>query len=205
MATGTRKVAMRLWGDTLPDRPPADLVRELYRAENEGRTDPSGSQDMCGMIYPGVNRLDYDAGVEGGWFPSHVESTSDPAVVEWLERVIHLLPVGGRPAGYDPLGVKHLDPAWIARLGASGRDCYEAIVAMDVDALGTSLNECSRAWGAILPQVYEHPAISVDLRGLLAGYAAAYRGAMFSGCGGGYVIVVSEDPPPGSTSISIRV
>ena len=100
-----------------------------------------------------------------------------PEVVAWLERVIHLVPVGGRPDGYNPLGVKNLDPAWVARLGASGRACYDAIVAMDLGALGESLNECSRAWDAILPQVYEHPAIKTDLRGLLAAYAAEYSGS----------------------------
>ena len=205
MATGTRVVAQELWGDTLPtDRPPADLVRELYAAENDGRTHPSGSQDMCGLIYPGVSRLDYDATVEGGWFPSHVESTSDPDVVAWLERVIHLVPVGERPPGYDPRGKKHLDPVWIARLSASGRACYDAIVAMDLHALGESLNECSRAWGAILPQIYEHSAIKADLRGLLAAYVAEYPGAMYSGCGGGYVIVASEEPPAGSARVSVR-
>src|SRR5512140_2874567 len=44
MATSTRKVAARIWGDRLPDRPPADLVRELYAEENRGKRDPSGSQ-----------------------------------------------------------------------------------------------------------------------------------------------------------------
>ena len=34
MATGTRKVAAKLWKDGLPDRPPAQLVRELYAEEN---------------------------------------------------------------------------------------------------------------------------------------------------------------------------
>ena len=196
MATGTRVAAKALWGDALPlDRPPADLVRELYAAENAGRAEPSGSQDMCGLIYPGISRLDYDASIDGGWFPAHVESTSDPTVVAWLERVIHLVPVGERPPGYGPLGVKRLEPAWIARLGASGRACYDAILAMDVDALGASLNECSLAWDAILPQVFEHPTIKIDLRALRAAYAAEYPGAMFSGCGGGYLIVASNEPP----------
>lgn len=205
MATGTRVVAQQLWGDELPtDRPPDELVRELYAAENEGLEDPSGSQDMCGLIYPGISRLDYDTSIEGGWFPCHVESTSDAAVVAWLERVIHLVPVGGRPDGYNPLGVKNLEPAWVARLGLSGKACYDAIVAMDLAALGESLNECSRAWATILPQVYEHPAITIDLRGLLAAYAAEYPGAMYSGCGGGYIIVASEMAPAGSSRISVR-
>jgi hypothetical protein len=204
-ATGTRAVAQRLWGETIPsDRPPPDLVRELYAAENEGVAAPSGSQDMCGLVYPGISRLDYDASVDGGWFPAHVESTRDPEVVAWLERVIHLVPIGPRPHGYDPLGIRNLEPASIARLGASGRACFEAITAMDVDALGASLDETSRAWHEILPQIYEHPSISIDLLGLQRAYAAMYPGAMLSGCGGGYLVVASEEPPAGSATISVR-
>jgi hypothetical protein len=205
MATGTRAAARALWGDAFPsDRSPESLVRELYAAENADLVEPSGSQDMCGLIYPGISRLDYDASVGGGWFPSHVETTADRAVAAWLERVIHLVPVGQRPPGYGPLGVKRLDPAWIARLGASGRACYDAIVAMDLRALGESLNECSAAWDAILPGVYEHPTITIDLRGLLAAYAANSAGAMYSGCGGGYLVVASEEAPPGSFRVSVR-
>jgi hypothetical protein len=205
MATGTRAAAQTLWGDAFPaGRTPASLVRELYAVENANLAEPSGSQDMCGLVYAGISRLDYDASVDGGWFPAHVESSSDPEVVAWLERVIHLVPVMQRPPGYGPLGIKRLDPAWIARLGASGRACYDAILARDLPALGESLNECSRAWDAILPQVFEHPTITMDLRGLLAAYAAEYPGAMLSGCGGGYVIVASETAPPGSSRIAVR-
>ena len=32
IASGTRAVAMKIWRGKLPDRPPADLVRELYAA-----------------------------------------------------------------------------------------------------------------------------------------------------------------------------
>src|ERR1035441_4184607 len=74
-ASGTRKVAQRIWNGVLPDRPREDLVRELYQAENDGRPEPSGSQDMIGLIYPGVSRLDYDAANEGGLLPAHVERT----------------------------------------------------------------------------------------------------------------------------------
>jgi hypothetical protein len=205
MATGTRLAAQALWGDAIPgDRSPASLVRELYAAENANLVEPSGSQDMCGLIYPGISRLDYDAGVDGGWFPAHVESTTDPAVVAWLERVIHLVPIGQRPPGYGPLGIKQLDPAWIARLSSSGRACYEAILAMDLGALGQSLNETTRAWDALLPQVYTHPTITIDLLGLVGAYAAEHAGAMLSGCGGGYVVVASETAPAGSAGVRVR-
>ena len=206
-ATGTRDAARALWGDGIPaDRPAGELVRELYAAENEDRDEPSGSQDMCGLVYPGISRLDYDASVEGGWFPCHVESMREPGVAAWLERVIHLIPVGPRPPGYSPLGVRRLEPAWIARLAGSGRACFDAISAMDVTALGGSLNETSRAWDAVAaPESAEHPAIPTDLRGILGAYATEYPGAMYSGCGGGYVVVASEEPPAGSATIRVRL
>src|SRR5208282_2931323 len=43
-ATGTRAIAIEMWKGALPDRPPAQLARELYDAENQGKADPSGSQ-----------------------------------------------------------------------------------------------------------------------------------------------------------------
>jgi hypothetical protein len=204
MATGTRKVALELWGDSLPVRDRSALVRELYEAENRGRPEPSGSQDMIGLIYPGVCRLDYDAAHAGGVFPVHIESTSDPDVVRWLGSVIHMLPVAPRPPGYNPLGIKNLDPETIARLGHTGRECFEAIVSMDVAALGASMNACMACWEALLPHVVRHPTVSTDLAGILEHYQACYPGAMYSGCGGGYLYVVSEEPVPGAFQITVR-
>ena len=77
-ASGTRAIAIKLWKGKLPDRSRADLVRELYEAENRGKAEPSGSQDMIGLIYPGVSRLDYDYNVQGGVFPSHIETRNTP-------------------------------------------------------------------------------------------------------------------------------
>lgn len=205
MATGTRAFAVSLWGDQLPaTSSPLELVRELYAAENAGTAEPSGSQDMCGLIVPGVSRLDYDASIEGGWFPGHIESTCDPGIARWLERVLHLIPVSPRPPGYGPLGVKRLDAEWIRRLGQSGKDCYDAIVRQDLAALGASMNECSRCWDAVLPHTLEHSTIGIDLKGLLAAYEARYDGAMYSGCGGGYLVVASEEDVPGSSRVSVR-
>ena len=148
--------------------------------------------------------MDYDFRHEGGIFPEHIESNNDPAVARWLEEVLHLLPVEPRPDGYHPLGEKHLDPSWIARLGQSGKDCFAAIVARDARTLGKSMNECMRCWEALLPHVVRHPVLSVDLCGLLRYYQSRSLGAMYSGCGGGYLIVVSERPVPGSFHINVR-
>jgi hypothetical protein len=204
MATGTRMIALRTWGERLPDRPPAELVRDLYRLENEGRAEPSGSQDMIGLIHPGIHRLDYDIRHEGGYFPRHIETTRDAAVAEWLGGVLHVLPVCPRPDGYRPLGRRNLDPEWIRRLGRSGGACFEAILRRDLHALGASMNDCMTCWEAILPDVVDHPSLTVDLRRLLGAYQSAYPGAMFSGCGGGYLFIVSDAPVPGAFQLRIR-
>lgn len=203
-ASGTRAVAMRLWNGRLPKRPPEALVRELYETENRGKTQPSGSQDMIGLVYPGINRLDYDASVHGGVFPSNIETLNDARTARWLERVLHVLPVEPRPEGYDPLGVQHLEPRWIARLGQTGKDCFDAIRRRDLSSLGASLNDCMVCWAKILPQVVSHPLIKIDLQALLRVYQREYTGAMYSGCGGGYLFVVSDKPVPGAFQVNIR-
>jgi hypothetical protein len=204
MASSTRRIATSLWNGALPDRPREELVRELYRAENAEKAAPSGSQDMIGLLYPGVSRLDYDAGVEGGIFPAHIESNCDPRIARWVEEVFHLVPINQRPDGYSPLEVRDLDPEWIAQLGRTGKNCFDAIVNTDVELLGAAMNHCMRCWEAILPQTVKHPLIQIDLKGILSWFQARYAGAMYSGCGGGYLIVVSEEPVPGSLRVKVR-
>jgi len=204
VAGGTRAVAMRIWKGQLPNRPPAALARELYAVENKGKAEPSGSQDMIGLVYPGINRLDYDFKVDGGVFPAHIESCNSARVARWLEKVLHLIAVEPRPKGYSPLGKKNLAPRWVARLGQSGKDCYNAIVARDAKALGASFNVNMRCWETLLPHVVRHPLLRQDLSPLLKAYQQQSLGAMYSGCGGGYLMVVSDEPVPGAFKINIR-
>ncbi|MBC8108129.1 MAG: hypothetical protein H7Z14_16200 [Anaerolineae bacterium] len=206
MATGTRKVAVKLWSGRIPrDRSRESLVRELYAEENRDLAEPSGSQDMIGLIYPGVSRLDYDASHEGGIFPRHIEHCVDPIVAQWIERVIHLIPISPRPDGYSPLGEKHLDPKRIAELGETGRTCFDAIITRDLRRLGDSMNRCMACWEALLPHTVRHPTIPIDLMGTLREYQSRYAGAMYSGCGGGYVYVASDEPVPNAMKVRVRL
>jgi hypothetical protein len=50
-----------------------------------------------------------------------------------------------------------------------------------------------------------HPTVKIDLLGLLRFYQSLYAGAMYSGCGGGYLLVVSEKPVPGAFQVKVRV
>ena len=204
IASGTRAVAHKIWKGRLPDRPPAELACELYEIENAGKAEPSGSQDMIGLVYPGVKRLDYDFKIHGGVFPSHIETLNSAKHARWLERVLHLLPIEPRPDGYSPLGIKNLEPKWVARLGQSGTNCFAAIKKMDVNALGASFNETMLCWEKLLPHVVAHPLIKLDLKAILKVYQKHFPGAMFSGCGGGYLLVASQEKVPGALQVSVR-
>jgi hypothetical protein len=60
-------------------------------------------------------------------------------------------------------------------------------------------------WEAILPRTVRHPTVTTDLVGLMRHYQDRYNGAMYSGCGGGYLYVVSEEPVPGALHATVRV
>jgi hypothetical protein len=204
IACGTRRVALELWKGRLPKRDPAELVHELYQAENSNKEHPSGSQDMIGLVYPGINRLDYDYEHMGGVFPKHIESLNDNASIAWLESILWLLPVASRPDGYNPLGQKNLEARWITRLGETGKRCFKAIQERNINALGSSLNDCIRCWAHILPHTVKNPRSTVDLLRLLRVYQEQYPGAMYSGCGGGYLLVVSATRVLGAHQVTIR-
>ena len=204
MATSTRRAAERLWGASLPDRAPEALVRELYEAENAGKAEPSGAQDMVGICYPGISRMDFDAAVDGGVFPVRVETTSDPDIISWVERVVKIVPVSQRPAGYNPLEDRHIEAGWVRRLGRSGRDCWDAIVSRDLRGLARSFNDTMEAWASMLPGTVRHRLIDADLEGILASYRDEYGGALYSGCGGGYLFVPAERAVPGSFGFHVR-
>jgi hypothetical protein len=135
----------------------------------------------------------------------HVESNTDSEIAQWLEKRIYMLSVAQRPVGYDPLEKQHLDPQWIQRLSQTGKDCFEAILHKNVQALGQSMNECMVCWETILPATVRHRTINLDLMALLSYYQKRYCGAMYSGCGGGYIYVVSEEPVPGGFQVKVRV
>ena len=59
-------------------------------------------------------------------------------------------------------------------------------------------------WYELLPDTLEHHTIKIDLIALLKHYQENYAGVMYSGCGGGYLYVVSDEPVPGGFQVKIR-
>ncbi len=197
LATSSRKIAVQIWGDRYPDGNCETNARLLFGAENPpGKIYVSGSQDHIGLLYPGISRLYYS----GGYWPQRIESTTDSDICDWLSDVLHLVPLEPRPTGYDPLKITHLEKPLVRELGEAGEACWNAILRKDVSALGKSLTNTLLSWKKILPLTVPEWV----MKEMESKYFPEYPGAITSGSGGGYVIVVSEREVPGAIKIKVR-
>ena len=151
-----------------------------------------------------MNRLDFDFAHEGGVFPGTSSRTTIRAIARWLEAVLHMVPVAPAARRLQPAGRKNLDPAWIRRLGQTGKDCYDAILRRDAAGPGRLDERVHGLLGGDPARTVRHPTVTVDLWACWSYYQAKYPGAMYSGCGGGYLYVVSEQPVPGSFRVAVR-
>jgi cytidyltransferase-like protein len=197
LATSSRDIGIKMWGDKYPDGDPVYNAKLLFGAENPpGKDYVSGSQDQIGLLLPGINRLYYN----GDYWPENIESTVKEDICDWLSDVIYLVPLKPRPEGYNPIKEMHLEKQFIRELGEAGDRCWESILKKDINGLGKSLTDTILAWKKILPLTVPDDV----LKEMETKYFSEYPGAITSGSGGGYVIVVSKKPVEGSIKIRIR-
>jgi cytidyltransferase-like protein len=197
LATSSRDVGIKLWGNRVPDGNPLENARLLFGAENPpGKEYISGSQDHLGLLMPGVNRLCYN----GGYWPEKIESAREAEICDWLSEVLWMIKLNPRPEGYNPLSEMHLEKPFIKELGEAGDLCWESIIRKDAAGLGKSMTDTFLAWKKILPLTVPDEILS----DMLKNYFPNYPGAITSGSGGGYIILVSETPVDGAIKIKVR-
>ena len=105
------------------------------------------------------------------------------------------------PMTYTLILLRHGESEWNAKNLFTGW--------VDVDLTEKGMAEAWRggellAEAGLLPDIVHHHTLTVDLMGLLKPYQARYYGAMYSGCGGGYIYVVSDEPVPGGFQVKVR-
>ncbi len=194
MATSSRKVALDLWGDRLPEGDPIGNARLLFGAENPpGVERVSGSQDHIGLLAPGINRLYYT----GEYWPARIDSTTDPEICRWLSQNLHLICLKPRPGDYDPLSTVNLREDWIRKLGEAGDLCWQSILSRDVAGLGKAMTQTFEMWQTILPATVPQWVKEA------AEQYAGYPGMVTSGSGGGYLMVASEVEVPAAIRIKV--
>ncbi len=197
LATSTREFGLKIWGDRYPDGDPVENAKILFGAENPpGTKYVAGSQDQLGLLLPGVNSLHYN----GGYWPDKIQSSVDKDICDWLTDIIYMVPLKPRPDGYDPLKEMHLEKHLVKKLGEAGDSCWESILRKDIKGLGKSLSDTLISWKNILPLTVPDDI----LKEVETKYFSNYPGAITSGCGGGYIIVVSEKEVEGSIRIKVR-
>ena len=162
-----------------------------------------GSQDMIGLVYPGINRLDYDFDAMAVFSqPTSKPQSPAPGALARGPSPPHRRRTPARRL--QSAGGKALDPKWIAGLEErvepfrrhlpDGPRCPRRLLQPNHDLLGKTA-----------AQTVKHPLIKFDLKGMLEVYQKRYPGAMFSGCGGGYLLVASREQVPGSFQVAVRL
>ena len=197
MASSTRRKAIDLWHAALPQGDPEQLAKVLFSYENPpGTNEVAGSQDALGIVLPGLNRLYY----EGGYWPSAIESVHDEEVLAWLEARLHLVTLGPRVSSFRVLDEVRVDAAGARALSEAAEDCWRAILARDVRAFGDAFRRSLEAQVAMFPLMLDD-----GIREVMGQCCGRSLGWKLSGAGGGgYLILVAEEPLPNTVGVKIR-
>ncbi len=197
MATSTRNKALDLWGPKLPPGDPEKLAKILFAYDNPpGTTEISGSQDTIGIVYPGLAKAQY----EGQYWPSQIDRVGDELTLQFVEKLLYLIPLGPRDNTYNPLTVRNITREGAKALAVAAEQCWQAILAQNPRDFGRSMREAFDA------QISMFPNMMNDLvHELIDRYKNVAHGWKLSGAGGGgYLILVSEQPIEKAVRVHIR-
>ena len=197
MASSTRASAVQIWGARLPSDDVEKLAKMLFAYDNPpGTTEISGSQDAIGIIYPGLARAEY----EGKYWPGKITSVQDEAILSFIEESFYLIPLSPRPSGFHVLNDTHITPKGAKDLADAAINCWDAILKQDVIGFGHSLRASFEAQVAMFPNM-----LTDTMQELIGIYHERALGWKVSGAGGGgYLILVSDQPIENAVRISIR-
>ncbi len=197
MATSTREKAIELWGQTLPPGNPEQLARILFAYDNPpGTTEVSGSQDSIGIAMPGLNKAQYAA----QYWPEHIASVQDNPVLDWLEQHLYLLPLGPRRLGYRALDDTCINLENVRALALAAEACWEALLRQDTVGFGRAFRQSFEAQTALFPNM-----VDTGILAQIEQFRDKALGWKLSGAGGGgYLILVMEEPVPDAIQIKIR-
>ena len=197
LATSSRKRAIDLWQTDLPGGDKEKLAKLIFSYENPpGTKEFSGSQDPIGIVFPGLNRLDY----RGGFWPEKITPVTDPKILRWLEHHLHFVMLGPRRSSFRVRTGARITPANTRALARAADRCWSAILQQDLAEFGRQFRQSFEAQVRLFPRM-----MTPDVRAAIRQYAPQAAGWKLSGAGGGgYLVLVSEREIPGAIKIKIR-
>lgn len=198
MASSTRIKAMELWHNDIPEGNREKLAHTLFCVENPpGSGYVSGSQDSIGIVYPGVNRLDYP---RGSYWPGNITQVTDEEVLSFIEEHLWFINLSPRAEGFDVLAGTRIHEAGARALALAAEAAWEAILQRDLRKFGQAFRESFEAQVAMFPGM-----VNPVIQETIDRYKKEALGWKISGAGGGgYLVLVSPKPVENAIRITIR-
>ena len=198
MSGSTRKKAVQLWHTDIPDGDPHILAHTLFCVENPPGTGyVSGSQDAIGIVFPGLNRLDY---AKGEYWPDKITKVDDPGVLDWIEQHLWFITLPPREGNFNVLDKTDISTEGAKALASAADDVWDAVQAKDTQKFGKAFKASFDAQVAMYPLMK-----STTVRETIDIYKDRALGWKLAGAGGGgYLVLVSENPIENAIRIRIR-
>ncbi|MFH1194825.1 MAG: adenylyltransferase/cytidyltransferase family protein [bacterium] len=197
MATSTRRKAIELWQTDIPAGNKEQHAKILFSFENPpGTKTVAGSQDSIGIVFPGLNKLDYS----GSYWPEKISSVDDDKILSWVESHLNLVTLEPRNMKYDVLANTKIDSDSAKKLADATENCWTSILNTDLQNFGKYFTKSFEAQIAMFPNMVDDYIFKT-----IDKYKSKAFGWKLSGAGGGgYIILVSEKPIDGAMQIKIR-
>lgn len=187
MATSSRKKAIELWHSDIPVGDKELLAKTLFCFENPpGKKIISGSQDMLGIVMPGLNRLDYN----NDYWPEKITTLLDDNILDWIENHIYLIPLSPRTTEFDVLSNTNINENNAKLLSIAANNAWEAILNRDLNNFAKNFTASFEAQIVMFPNM-----VSGDILQTLEHHKKNSIGWKLTGAGGGgYFILLAREP-----------
>lgn len=198
MSSSTRARAIELWQTDIPAGDKDKLARILFCIENPpGTKMVSGSQDSIGIVYPGVNKLDYP---QDSYWPSTITSIVEEETLQWIEEHLWIINLSPREMDFDVLANTNICARGANALADAANGLWKSILTKDLESFGRNFKTSFEAQIAMFPNM-----VTPQIVNMIENYRQHAIGWKISGAGGGgYLVLVSEKEVPNATQISIR-
>jgi len=197
MATSSRYKAIELWQNQIPDGDKEKLAKTLFCYENPpGSKFISGSQDALGIVMPGLNRYFYT----GDYWPVKIESCKKKQILSWLENHICMIPLTPRGESFNVLDNTNIVKKNVVELADASNKVWDSIINLDLKNFAKSFTHSFNAQIKMFPNM-----INENIKKSINSFGPEILGWKLSGAGGGgYLILIAENPPENSIRIKIR-
>jgi cytidyltransferase-like protein len=197
MASSTRRKAIEIWHTDVPPGNREQIARVLFGYENPpGTYIIAGSQDSIGIVFPGLNKIDYN----GEYWPVKISAVHDEDILSWIEEHLYLIMLGPRENNYHVLANTFINKENAEALRVAAEKTWDALLAKDLKKFGEFFTKSFEAQIKMFPNmVYD------DIFHVIDKYKNSACGWKLSGAGGGgYLIFVAQKPIKGAIQIKIR-